>query len=102
MGPPPPPPSFLKNEDNKNQIVECGALPTLIFMLRSTDAAIAHEAVGVLGNLVHSSAHIKKRVLEEGALQPVIQLLTAGCGGRCRHAKVGGGKGKGGGGGGGS
>ena len=31
--------------------------------------------VGVIGNLVHSSQHIKKAVLDEGALQPVISLL---------------------------
>ena len=31
--------------------------------------------VGVIGNLVHSSPHIKKAVLLAGALQPVIGLL---------------------------
>jgi len=31
--------------------------------------------VGVIGNLVHSSPHIKKEVLTAGALQPVIGLL---------------------------
>ncbi len=45
----------FKNEDNKNQIVECGALPTLIHMLRAEDLGIHYEAVGVIGNLVHSS-----------------------------------------------
>ena len=33
----------------------------------------------MIGNLVHSSAPIKKRVLEEGALQPVINLLSSSC-----------------------
>lgn len=37
------------------------------------------QAVGVIGNLVHSSAPIKRRVLEEGALQPVINLLSSTC-----------------------
>jgi HEAT repeat protein len=40
---------------------------------------IALQAVGVIGNLVHSSATIKKKVLEEGALQPVINLLSSSC-----------------------
>ena len=53
----------FKNEDNKNQIVECGALPTLIQMLRADDVGIHYEAVGVIGNLVHSSQHIKRKVL---------------------------------------
>jgi HEAT repeat protein len=35
----------FKNDDNKNQIVECNALPTLILMLGSEDAAIHYEAV---------------------------------------------------------
>ena len=52
----------FKNEENKNQIVECGALPTLIHMLRAQDAGIHYEAVGVIGNLVHSSIHIKRTV----------------------------------------
>ncbi len=42
----------FKNEENKNQIVECGALPTLIQMLRSDDVGLHYEAVGVIGNLV--------------------------------------------------
>jgi hypothetical protein len=58
----------FKNEENKNQIVECGALPTLIQMLRSHDAGIHYEAVGVIGNLVHSSMHIKRTVGVDGYL----------------------------------
>ncbi|CAN8244111.1 unnamed protein product [Cochlearia groenlandica] len=69
----------FKNDDNKNQIVECNALPTLILMLVSEDAAIHYEAVGVIGNLVHSSPNIKKEVIASGALQPVIGLLSSCC-----------------------
>ena len=69
----------FKNEDNKNKIVECGALPHLVYMVRDADTNVHYEAVGVLGNLVHSSPAIKKRVLEEGALQPVIGLLSSPC-----------------------
>ncbi len=61
----------FKNEDNKNQIVECGALPTLIQMLQAEDAGIHYEAVGVIGNLVHSSIHIKRQVY---CLRPVLGL----------------------------
>ena len=69
----------FKNEDNKNKIVECGALPHLVYMVRDADTNVHYEAVGVLGNLVHSSPAIKKKVLEEGALQPVIGLLSSQC-----------------------
>jgi hypothetical protein len=36
-------------------------------MLRSEDPGVHYEAVGVIGNLVHSSQDIKQRVLEVGA-----------------------------------
>ncbi|CAH1420179.1 unnamed protein product [Lactuca virosa] len=35
----------FKNDENKNQILECNALPTLVLMLHSEDAAIHYEAV---------------------------------------------------------
>lgn len=78
----------FKNEENKNLIVECGALSTLIQMLRAEDMGIHYEAVGVIGNLVHSSLHIKRRVLEEGALQPVISLLSSSCNESQREAAL--------------
>ncbi|RYQ93869.1 hypothetical protein Ahy_B09g100095 isoform A [Arachis hypogaea] len=94
----------FKNDENKNQasdfclklgiyirlymIVECNALPNLILMLRSEDAAIHYEAVGVIGNLVHSSPNIKKEVLLAGALQPVIGLLSSCCSESQREAAL--------------
>jgi len=78
----------FKNEENKNLIVECGALSTLIQMLRAEDMGIHYEAVGVIGNLVHSSLHIKRQVLEEGALQPVIGLLSSSCNESQREAAL--------------
>lgn len=38
-------------------------------MLRSEDPGVHYEAVGVIGNLVHSSQDIKQRVLEVGGWQ---------------------------------
>ncbi|KAK6913906.1 BTB/POZ domain [Dillenia turbinata] len=70
------------------KIVECNALPTLILMLQSEDAAIHYEAVGVIGNLVHSSPNIKKEVLLAGALQPVIGLLSSCCSESQREAAL--------------
>ncbi|KAI8004795.1 ARM REPEAT PROTEIN INTERACTING WITH ABF2 [Camellia lanceoleosa] len=70
------------------KIVECNALHTLILMLRSEDAAIHYEAVGVIGNLVHSSPNIKKEVLVAGALQPVIGLLSSCCSESQREAAL--------------
>ncbi|CAH1413478.1 unnamed protein product [Lactuca virosa] len=61
------------------KIVDCNALPTLNPMLRSEDATIHYEAVGVIGNLLHSSPNIKKEVLLARALQPVTELLSLSC-----------------------
>lgn len=78
----------FKNDENKNQIAECNALPTLVIMLGSEDTAIHYEAVGVIGNLVHSSPHIKKAVLLAGALQSVIGLLSSPCSESQREAAL--------------
>jgi hypothetical protein len=55
-----------------------GALPLLVAlqMLRSEDPGVHYEAVGVIGNLVHSSQDIKQRVLEVGGWQRQ-QALTS-------------------------
>lgn len=45
----------FKCEANKNQIVNCNALPTLIHMLRSEDTAIHYEAVRFF--LSHTQNH---------------------------------------------
>ena len=61
------------------------ALPTLIQMLRSDDVGIHYEAVGVIGNLVHSSQHIKKTVLDVrlhaliGSLPEQTLCIVASC-----------------------
>ncbi|KAJ4873636.1 Armadillo-like helical protein [Raphanus sativus] len=57
-------------------IVELKTLPTLVLMLQSEDPSVHGEAIGAIGNLVHSSPDIKKEVIRAGgALQPVISLL---------------------------
>ncbi|URE42097.1 BTB/POZ domain [Musa troglodytarum] len=52
----------FKNYSNKNQIVDCNALPTLILMLRSEDAAICYEAV---------------HIVQRGAVRPLIEMLQS-------------------------
>ena len=57
-------------------------------MLRSEDVGVHYESVGVIGNLVHSSHDIKRQVLAEGALQPVINLLSSSCAESQREAAL--------------
>lgn len=47
-----------------------------------------YEAVGTLGNLVHSSPEIKRIVLSQGVLQPVINLLQCSCRDSLREAAL--------------
>lgn len=53
-------------------------------MLRSDDVGIHYEAVGVIGNLVHSSQHIKKTVLQVWDCPSSFTLTAASC---AAHAK---------------
>jgi hypothetical protein len=61
----------FKNDDNKNRIVDCGALPLLVTMLHSDERELHYEAVGAIGNLVHSAPYIKRRVLEVSRPPPL-------------------------------
>ncbi|KAI9106366.1 hypothetical protein K1719_021894 [Acacia pycnantha] len=51
------------NDENKNEVFRCNALPTLLLMLGSGDNAIQYEAVGVIGNLVQCSPNIQREIL---------------------------------------
>lgn len=49
-------------------------------MLRSEDAGVHYEAVGVLGNLVHSSQEIKQQVLQvRAAARALADCSSAVC-----------------------
>ncbi|KAL0371310.1 UNVERIFIED_CONTAM: arm repeat protein interacting with a [Sesamum angustifolium] len=65
--------------EHQQLIVDAGALPPLVDLLMRHRNALNSRAVGVIGNLVHSSPNIKKEVLAAGALQPVIGLLRSRC-----------------------
>uniref|UniRef100_A0A166CFW7 Armadillo repeat-containing domain-containing protein n=1 Tax=Daucus carota subsp. sativus TaxID=79200 RepID=A0A166CFW7_DAUCS len=67
----------FENHENKNQIVECNALPALTLLLCSEDVTIQKEAVSVLEHVINLSPRNIKMALEAGALQPVITLLRA-------------------------
>ncbi|CAK7346594.1 unnamed protein product [Dovyalis caffra] len=85
---------LLEHADIKVQRAAAGALRTLAFkndenknQVEGIPATFIHM-VGVIGNLVHSSPHIKKAVLLAGALQPVIGLLSSSCSESQREAAL--------------
>ncbi|KAJ6920466.1 hypothetical protein NC651_014146 [Populus alba x Populus x berolinensis] len=92
-----------ENSGIKTRVRIEGAIPFLVELLEHadnkvqraaaefyvpTDRARARCQVGVIGNLVHSSPHIKKAVLLAGALQPVIGLLSSSCSESQREAAL--------------
>ncbi|PWA65644.1 ARM REPEAT PROTEIN INTERACTING WITH ABF2 [Artemisia annua] len=72
----------------RSSIVVRNLLATLVLLLQSEDTGIHYEAVGVIGNLVHSSPKIKMDVLHAGALQPVIKLFSSTCSESQREAAL--------------
>ncbi|KAI6683702.1 hypothetical protein NL676_029615 [Syzygium grande] len=62
-----------------NRIVDCGALPSIVLILKSENADIHTKAVALISFLACSSQKIKKDVLAAGALQPIIRLLSSSC-----------------------
>ncbi|KAJ8431291.1 hypothetical protein Cgig2_026267 [Carnegiea gigantea] len=79
----PPLVELLDSTDIKVQRAAAGALRTLAFKNDENK-----NQVGVIGNLVHSSPNIKKEVLDAGALQPVIGLLSSCCSESQREAAL--------------
>lgn len=81
--PPPPPVSAMPGSTHRALVFRlsgcCVPASGLAPPMCLLGGAAPLQAVGVIGNLVHSSAPIKRRVLEEGALQPVINLLSSTC-----------------------
>ncbi|KAI6683700.1 hypothetical protein NL676_029613 [Syzygium grande] len=61
------------------KILDCRALPSIVLLLKSDNAEIRRGAVSLLRVLVFSSPEIKKDVLDAGALQPIIRLLSSSC-----------------------
>ncbi|XP_039162194.1 ARM REPEAT PROTEIN INTERACTING WITH ABF2-like [Eucalyptus grandis] len=64
-----------KNEENRNQIVHSGALPSIVLLLKSDNADIHIKAVALIGVPVFLNANVEKDVLAAGGLQPIVRLL---------------------------
>ncbi|CAI0448899.1 unnamed protein product [Linum tenue] len=78
----------IKQPQYQQVIVDAGALPLLVALLKRHKSHINSGIVGAIGNLVHSSPHIKQKVLHAGALQPVINLLSSTCSESQREAAL--------------
>jgi importin subunit alpha-1 len=57
-------------------VIEHGAIPVFIQLLKSPDDDVKQQAVWALGNIAKHSAQYREQVLNAGALQPLLQLCT--------------------------
>merc|ERR1712232_454557 len=65
------------SDDNRDAIVDEGALPPLVGLLESDDAGAQREACAALANLMNDNSHIKEMVMDEGGLTHFVNLLAS-------------------------
>ncbi|KAL6500476.1 hypothetical protein OROHE_025842 [Orobanche hederae] len=69
--------------EHQHHIVDAGALPLLVNLLKSRQDGVNSRAVGsvirkaadVIANLAHENSSIKTRVRDEGGIPPLVELL---------------------------
>eukprot|EP00927_Polykrikos_kofoidii_P059969 TRINITY_DN55050_c0_g1_i1.p1 TRINITY_DN55050_c0_g1~~TRINITY_DN55050_c0_g1_i1.p1 ORF type:complete len:530 (+),score=106.11 TRINITY_DN55050_c0_g1_i1:77-1666(+) len=62
--------------DQTRVVVEHGALPIFVELLRSPSDEVKEQAVWALGNIAGDSPNFRDLVLQSGGLNPIMQLLT--------------------------
>merc|ERR1719345_249108 len=58
-------------------VVEHGALPIFVELLRSPNDDVREQAVWALGNIAGDCANFRDLVLQSGGLEPIMQVLTS-------------------------
>merc|ERR1719424_2446348 len=58
-------------------VVEHGALPIFVELLRSPNDDVREQAVWALGNIAGDSPNFRDLVLQSGGLHPIMQVLSA-------------------------
>lgn len=64
--------------DNTREVIENGAVPLFVQLLRSTSDDVREQAVWALGNIAGDSHQCRDLVLSKFALQPLLEQLREG------------------------
>lgn len=65
----------IASTDKTQLVVECGAVPHLVALLSSGNADIREQSAWCLGNVSGDSAQLRDIVIQNGALEPLIQNI---------------------------
>merc|ERR1712232_564230 len=65
------------SDDNRDAIIDEGALPPLVGLLVSDNVGAQREASAALANLMNDNSHIKEMVMDEGGLTHFVTLLAS-------------------------
>jgi importin subunit alpha-2 len=63
--------------DQTKAVVNAGAVPHFIKLLRSTDQNVCEQAVWALGNIAGDGAVMRDHVINNGVIQPLLGLVSA-------------------------
>merc|ERR1719265_2218919 len=65
------------NADQTRCVVEHGALPIFVELLKSPNEDVKEQAVWALGNIAGDSPNFRDLVLQSGGLDPILSVLGA-------------------------
>jgi len=62
--------------DQTKAVVNSGAVPHFVKLLRSTDSNVCEQAVWALGNIAGDGPNLRDFVINNGVIQPLLALVT--------------------------
>ena len=64
------------NREQTRTVVNCGAVPLLVELLKSSQAHVCEQAVWALGNITGDGAHCRDYVISHGIIEPLLSFVN--------------------------